>query len=91
MADNNIHDNFSSRDGMKAPPDPWQGNKTMPIAVIGMSCRLPSEANGPEKLWDMLMKGESGWATGNDYRFQVDPFYHPNPDVLGTVSRLAYA
>jgi len=33
-----------------------------PIAIIGMSCRLPGYASDPEKLWELLAEGGSAWS-----------------------------
>jgi hypothetical protein len=27
------------------------------IAVIGLACRFPGEASGPQEFWDLLCKG----------------------------------
>jgi acyl transferase domain-containing protein len=47
------------------------------IAVIGMGCRFPGSADSPEKLWDMLIKGESAWSEFPEDRLNIDGFYHP--------------
>jgi acyl transferase domain-containing protein len=31
-----------------------------PIAVIGIGCRYPSDANGPELFWNMLFRATDG-------------------------------
>jgi len=31
----------------------------MPIAVVGMGCRLPGESSNPDKLWQVLSEGKS--------------------------------
>lgn len=28
-------------------------DKSMPIAIVGMACRLPGEATSPDKLWKL--------------------------------------
>ncbi len=49
-----------------------------PIAVIGMSCRLPGGANSPDELWDMLSEGRSAWGPVPADRWNADAFYHPD-------------
>jgi len=70
-----------------------QGNKSngteksslMPIAVIGMGCRLAGTATSPEKLWQMLSRGQSGWSRGDNSRFNMESFYHPSKEMKGAV------
>ena len=56
------------------------------VAIIGMSCRFPGGANDPEKLWSMLSEGRSAWSEVPSDRFNWKSFYHPNPDVNGTLN-----
>lgn len=55
-----------------------------PIAIIGMSCRLPAEASDIENLWTSLAAGQSGWSPHPAERLFPERFYHPNPDKRGT-------
>ncbi|KAL2807721.1 hypothetical protein BJX63DRAFT_61499 [Aspergillus granulosus] len=58
--------------------------KTMPIAIIGMSCRFPGDATSPEKLWKLVSEGRSAWTEIPNDRFDQDAFYHPQDSNLGT-------
>ncbi|KAH9985241.1 beta-ketoacyl synthase [Xylariaceae sp. FL0662B] len=51
-----------------------------PIAVVGISCRLPGGANSPDGLWDLLESGSGAWSTVPPDRWNEGAFYHPNPD-----------
>ncbi|KAI0407186.1 reducing type I polyketide synthase [Xylaria palmicola] len=57
--------------------------KTMPIAVIGMSCRFSSDASSPEKLWNLVAEARSGWSEFPKNRFNGDSFYHPTSEKIG--------
>ncbi|KAI2787681.1 Highly reducing polyketide synthase sdnO [Penicillium oxalicum] len=52
-----------------------------PIAVIGMGCRLPGGASSPEKLWEMLAEGRSGWGEVPAERWNWKSFYHPHNEA----------
>ena len=58
----------------------------MPIAIVGMACRLPGGSSNPEKLWNMVASGRSGWSSIPAERFTQSSFEHPTSDVGGTVS-----
>lgn len=63
--------------------------QVMPIAVVGMSCRLPGGSTSPAKLWDMLANGRSGWSQTPVDRFTQSSFQHPSSNVEGTVRNQA--
>lgn len=62
-----------------------QQGAVMPIAVIGMSCRLPGDASNPHKLWDLCSEGRSAWSVVPAEKFNVDAFYHPDPERTDAV------
>ncbi|KAM0421170.1 hypothetical protein ACHAPT_011062 [Fusarium lateritium] len=57
-----------------------------PIAIIGMACRLPGGSDNPDKLWDMLSNGRSGWREIPEDRWNKDSFYHPDPEAKEAVN-----
>ena len=61
-----------------------------PIAIIGMSCRFPGGASDIDKLWRLVSEGRSAWSKIPESRFNVDAFYHANPDRTDTVSYRRY-
>ena len=63
--------------------------QVMPIAVVGMSCRLPGGSTSPAKLWDILANGRSGWSQTPVDRFTQSSFQHPSSNVEGTVRNQA--
>ena len=64
-------------------------SSVMPIAIIGMSCRLAGAATSPDGLWHMLSRGLSGWSRGAGSRFKMDAFYHPATEMSGAVRDMA--
>ncbi|KAL2008035.1 hypothetical protein VTN00DRAFT_8017 [Thermoascus crustaceus] len=61
-------------------------DKSMPIAIVGMACRLPGDAVNPDKLWDMCARKQSAWSEVPKDRFNIDAFYHPNADRNGCIN-----
>lgn len=55
----------------------------MPIAIVGMSCRLPGHVATPGEFWEMLARARSGYSTIPEERFSLAPFHHPNPGKAG--------
>jgi acyl transferase domain-containing protein len=72
-------------DGPDHTSTPNYGDMTMPIAVVGMACRLPGEASNPEGLWEILAQQRDVWTTTPSDRFNHDLYYHPDPSRNGTV------
>lgn len=62
-----------------------------PIAIIGFSARLPQDAATTEEFWKMLCEGRSTRTEIPKDRFNIDAFYHPDPDRVDTVSRTLVA
>ena len=58
----------------------------VPVAIIGMGCRLPGGAHSPEKLWDMLSEGRSGRCVVPDDRWNAESFYHPEPEAKESIN-----
>jgi acyl transferase domain-containing protein len=56
-----------------------------PVAIVGMSLRGPGEASDPEKFWHMLVNGRSARTEIPKDRYNIDGFYHPDPERLGSV------
>lgn len=62
-----------------------QVNKTMPIAIVGLSCRYPGEAKNPESLWQACADERNLWQPIPKERMNQKAFYHPDPSRNGTV------
>ena len=58
-------------------------DRAEPIAIVGMACRLPGDADSPEALWQMLRGGVDAITEVPADRWDVDEFYHPDPSQPG--------
>src|SRR2546430_39281 len=45
-----------------------------PLAIIGMSCRLPGEIETPEDFWQLLIEGRSTIREMPQHRWKPGPF-----------------
>jgi acyl transferase domain-containing protein len=48
-----------------------------PIAIIGMGCRFPGDANSPEAFWKLLRDGVDAITEVPEDRWNLDNFYDP--------------
>lgn len=57
--------------------------KSMPIAIIGMACRLPGNVATPAEFWELCTRARTGWTPIPKERFNAESFHHPNPGKAG--------
>ncbi|GAP90961.2 putative polyketide synthase [Rosellinia necatrix] len=57
--------------------------KAMPIAIVGMSCRLPGNVASPAEFWELCARARSGYSAIPSERFNTASFQHPNPGKAG--------
>ncbi|HSR97745.1 MAG TPA: polyketide synthase, partial [Kofleriaceae bacterium] len=55
------------------------------IAIVGIGCRFPGGADGPESLWDLLASGRDATDEQPGDRWDVARFYDPDPEQPGKV------
>lgn len=55
------------------------------IAIVGLALRFPGDATSPQKLWDVLERKESQWSEFPKDRLNIDGYYHPSNQRLGSV------
>ena len=53
------------------------------IAIIGIGCRFPGNANTPESFWELLSSGQDAVREIPPERWDIDSCYHPDPDTPG--------
>lgn len=68
---------------MRAKLQALENAKNDSIAIIGMSCRFPSEVDTPEEFWDMLCNGIDAVREVPKERWDIDAYYDPHPEVPG--------
>lgn len=57
--------------------------KNMPIAIVGMACRMPGNVSTPAEFWELCTRARSGYTEIPKERFNNARFYHPNPGKGG--------
>ncbi|KAF7949130.1 hypothetical protein EAE96_008299 [Botrytis aclada] len=55
-------------------------DKTVPIAIVGMSLRFPDTATSADSLWSLLMEGRNTSREFPPGRLDASTFYHPDPN-----------
>jgi len=55
------------------------------IAVVGLDLKFPGDATSPEAFFDMLLQRRSAPSEIPKDRYNIDAFYHPDPDRAGAV------
>lgn len=59
-----------------------EAEKNEAIAIIGLGCRFPG-ADNPEAFWQLLEEGREAIAQVPPDRWDIDAYFHPNPDTPG--------
>ncbi|KAK2042656.1 beta-ketoacyl synthase domain-containing protein [Colletotrichum somersetense] len=54
-----------------------------PIAIIGVSARLPGDGDTPERFFESLLAGRSARTEVPRERYNADSFWHPDADRSG--------
>jgi polyketide synthase 5 len=65
-----------------APPSAGT-TPVIPVAVVGMACRLPGGIDAPEQLWEALLRGDDLVTEIPPDRWDADEYYDPEPGVPG--------
>ncbi|KAJ5807079.1 Acyl transferase/acyl hydrolase/lysophospholipase [Penicillium riverlandense] len=57
-----------------------------PVAIVGIGCRLPGKASSPSKLWELLVKNETGHCDVPLERYNAAAYYHPDAERPGSIN-----
>ncbi|KAL1843114.1 hypothetical protein VTJ49DRAFT_3061 [Mycothermus thermophilus] len=60
--------------------------KPMPIAIVGMACRMPGNVSTPTEFWELCARARTGWTEIPKERFDSSRFHHPNQGKGGTLN-----
>ncbi|KAB8236983.1 type I polyketide synthase [Aspergillus alliaceus] len=69
-----------------ATNEPSNQKGVRPIAIIGLSCRLPGDVRSPEDFWKFCCQARSAWSEIPSTRFSAAAYYHPNPERPGATN-----
>jgi acyl transferase domain-containing protein/ubiquinone/menaquinone biosynthesis C-methylase UbiE len=61
-------------------------DRRVPLAIVGMGCRLPGNANTPEEFWELLSHGTDAVTETPLSRWDTREFYDPNPATPGKMA-----
>ncbi len=68
---------------LKAKLKKQEYSMTEPIAIIGMGCRFPGEANDPRQFWQLLSNGIDAITEVPERGWDIDKYYDPDPETPG--------
>ncbi|HET9914975.1 MAG TPA: type I polyketide synthase [Anaerolineales bacterium] len=71
---------------LQARVEALENQRSEPIAIIGMSCRFPGGADGPEAFWELLRNGVDAISEVPSERWKIDDYYDPDPEKPGKMS-----
>jgi hypothetical protein len=61
-----------------------------PMAIIGMACQFPQDAENPEKFWKLLLEGRSAMTEFPKEKLNIDSHYHPDSAHGSSVGRTPF-
>ena len=56
------------------------------IAIVGMGCRFPGDANSPDSFWELLRSSRDAIREVPADRWDVNAYFDPNPDAPGKMA-----
>src|SRR5262245_16794916 len=74
---------MTSQSNTALDPSSIQSIPKEPIAIIGIGCRFPGNADTPEGFWNLLKNGGDAIQEVPRDRWLLESFYHPDPSRVG--------
>ncbi|KAM5486920.1 Type I Iterative PKS [Microsporum audouinii] len=71
---------------VSTPHNGFTGDSENAIAVLGLDLKFPGDATDPTSFFDMLLKGRSALSETPKDRYNLDAFYHPDPERAGAIN-----
>ncbi len=71
---------------LKGKLDAAQAAGSEPLAIVGMSCRFPGDADSPEAYWSLMEAGRDAIGEVPKDRWDNDAFFDPDPEAKGRVA-----
>jgi acyl transferase domain-containing protein len=71
---------------MQAKLDAAEAARRAPVAIVGIGCRFPGGADGPDAFWRLLVEGRDAVAEVPADRWDADAFFDPDPDAPGAIA-----
>jgi acyl transferase domain-containing protein len=71
---------------LRASLDQITRAQTEPIAIVGMSCRLPGGVDDPDAFWQLLRNGVDAISEVPPDRWDAAAYHNANPDAPGTIA-----
>ncbi|MGD1808021.1 SDR family NAD(P)-dependent oxidoreductase [Dapis sp. BLCC M126] len=72
-----------SQENQETKLEMMESSRSEAIAIIGIGCRFPGNANTPESFWELLSNGKDSVKEIPLERWDLDYYYDPNPETPG--------
>ncbi|KAH8694395.1 putative polyketide synthase [Ilyonectria robusta] len=83
-----IRGTLPSGDSGSSSPCHGSSRPIEPIAIIGMSCRLPGSASDLTGFWEMLRNGRTAWTPGPGSHFNMKAFQDASGETADSTNVL---
>ncbi|GAW25636.1 putative polyketide synthase [Rosellinia necatrix] len=68
----------------------YESERTCPIAICGMACRLPGGLSTPQQLWDFIIAKRDARCRVPASRYNIDAFHSPISKPASVASEYGY-